>query len=270
MAFPSDNPDVRCFRCGYSLAGLNGDALCPECAFSVAASRDPIGMLQRTLRSVGLKRARLRNVLYVDIPVLVCAGAVLLSVLAGPSLVLAVLSGSVFLLASFVSSIAAVLLASDTGSGSLRPVRIERAATTLQAVAALRLVLLGVAVVSSYLLVGKVGVAAGVLWLALATVELVLRVWWISAVVDHDTVANQQRSAGLFSVAWVFGGVSCTIAIVWMTIALLGVGRSLGDLLALGWLLSYAALLMITMELTDVGRTFLAGVPEGVKHPVQN
>lgn len=32
--------DLRCFRCGYSLAGIHANAVCPECATPVAASRD--------------------------------------------------------------------------------------------------------------------------------------------------------------------------------------------------------------------------------------
>lgn len=36
-------PDLRCFRCDYSLAGIQADAACPECGFSVALSTSPAG-----------------------------------------------------------------------------------------------------------------------------------------------------------------------------------------------------------------------------------
>lgn len=43
---PPESPEPRCISCGYSLAGLPRESLCPECAFPVARSLDATPLLR--------------------------------------------------------------------------------------------------------------------------------------------------------------------------------------------------------------------------------
>lgn len=79
MDIATPNPDLRCFRCGYSLAGLGDDRLCPECSLPITRSIDAARFRFRPIAPERIVRV-LRTIAALDVVVFVLPIALAFSV----------------------------------------------------------------------------------------------------------------------------------------------------------------------------------------------
>ena len=217
MAFPSDNPDVRCFRCGYSLAGLRDDAVCPECALPIAVFCEPRALRSWTRQRVRFVRARLRDLMMIDAGLIAAVLAFLLALFdylvtlrIGPDGLFFVLAVVVFYatvnVATGVEATVLTLRATIVGAEA---VSLRRAATAWRLIAGVRVVLLIALALSLKSGPEWVSVPSLGLFLGLACPEWLARTFWLRALqrlAAIDPHAKERKTsikvASLIGLAW--------------------------------------------------------------------
>ncbi len=217
MSATTDNLDVRCFRCGYSLAGLRDDAVCPECALPIAICCEPRALRGWTRQRVRFVRARLRDLMMIDVGLIAAVLAFLLSLFdylvtlrIGPDGLYFVLAVVVFYATVNVAAgVEATVLTLRATIAGAEAASLRRAATAWRLIAGVRVVLLIALVLSLKSGPEWISVPSLALFLGLACPEWVARTFWLRALQGLAAIDPHAREwttsikvASLIGLAW--------------------------------------------------------------------
>ena len=249
-------PEIACFRCGYSLAGLSDDIVCPECEFPVGLSRSPSGRVRAVLPSISAAAKRLLWMVLLDIgaigSMLYCL-AVFLPTLEPRPQVMAAFGG--YVACNVLGGLISMRFASSVRAISLVSASLKRARIALALMCWIRALLMFIAALSwiagvQYLL--PIGIAAIVFS---GMFEWMARVALLRAIRRLDTDAGWAQSKEGFeaflvlSVVWVvMDGILATSMFVrteaaWFVSVL--------------WAMSGVAMIVLAINLTVRTRQFL-------------
>lgn len=252
----SAGPELGCFRCGYSLAGLGDDTVCPECEFPVGLSRSPSGRVRAVLPSISAARNRLLWMVLLDIgaigALLYCL-AVFLPTLEPRPQVMAAFGG--YVACNVLGGLIAMRFASSVRAFSLVSASLKRARIALALMCWIRALLMFIAALSwiagvQYL--PPIGIAAIVFS---GMFEWMARVALLRAIRRLDTDAGWEQSKEGFeaflvlSVVWVvMGGILATATFVRIEAA---------GFVSVLWAMSGVAMIVLAINLTVRTRQFL-------------
>jgi hypothetical protein len=249
------NADLHCFRCGYSLGGLNGDALCPECGFAVALSHSPAGRVRSVVPDIATARLRLLGML-------ACDWSSFLTMMLGLAASIFQIRGPIeplfFIVAYLVCNLLCALVslhfaASIRALGVADP-SLGRARAVFALVCCLRLLIILVA--------GAIWMAAEnerfrpVVAVVLFTgpVEWTARIWMLRSIRRLDSVDGWAESREGFEAFFLFGFIWCALSGVLLFTPML---NSSGGFVALIWAMCLLVMAVLVLNLTIRTRQFL-------------
>lgn len=258
MDIATSNLDLRCFRCGYSLAGLNDNTLCPECGFALALSQSPAGRVRSVVPSISTARLRLLGMLMLDwcsfltMMLGIAASALWPHSSSGPSVVIAA-----YLLCNLLCALVSLHFAASIRALGLADPSLARARAVLAWVCSARI--LGI------LTTGTMWISAGYErpWRAVAIVvltvplEWMVRVWMLRAIRKLDAEREWQEARQGFEAFFLFGIIWCVLSGVLLFGPITNVS---GGFVMLFWVVCGFTMTVLALHLTSQTRRFLGRV----------
>jgi hypothetical protein len=262
MAFPSDNPDERCFRCGYSLAGLHSDAICPECGFAVARSRSPVGRVRSVIPDIARARLRLLGMLVCDwcsFFTMMLGFAASVSQSRGPIEPLFFIAA--YLICNLLCALTSLHFAASIRALGLADPSLGRARTVFAWVCFSRALII---------------LVAGAIWIAAENerfrpvvavvfftgpVEWAARVWMLRSIRGLDSVQGWAGSREGFEAFFLFGLIWVLLGGLLLFSPML---NSAGGFVSVIWAVSGLVMAVLVLNLTIRTRQFLGRVSDAV------